>query len=359
MNYKKCIVIFLAEVILVLGTVGLLVYYVDPFFHYRKPNPHLFYPLDGGLERYVNDGILKHFKYDSIITGTSMTENFKVSKCNDLYASNTIKVPFSGATYKEINDNIAKAFKTGREIKFVIRSLDLTHLVENKNKLREDLGAYPLYLYNDEVLDDFSYLLNSKVVKASGKILLNGIRKKRGVESFDKYANWNSNYKFGKKSVLGDRKMFFDGVSQKTFGPSDVEMLKENIEQNVISLAKEHPETTFYCFFPPYSIVYWGSLKEKGELDYILSAKSTAIDMLLDYDNIKLYSFDLETHMTTNLDNYKDETHYGEWINDAILQWMKEGYGLITKNNHVQHIERERKFFQAFDYNRILDKNEI
>ena len=135
MNYKKIVVIFLTEVLLVLGIAGLLVYYVDPFFHYRKPNPHLFYPLNGGLERYINDGILRQFEYDSIITGTSMTENFKVSTCNDLYASNTIKVPFSGATYKEINDNLAKAYKTENEIKFVIRSLDLTHLVENKNKL--------------------------------------------------------------------------------------------------------------------------------------------------------------------------------------------------------------------------------
>lgn len=39
---------------------------VDPFFHYHKPLECLSYPLNN--ERYQNDGIVKHFDYDAVIT---------------------------------------------------------------------------------------------------------------------------------------------------------------------------------------------------------------------------------------------------------------------------------------------------
>lgn len=48
---------------------------MDPYFHYHKPfewQKHGWWQ-----ERYINDGILKHFDYNAIIAGTSMVENFK------------------------------------------------------------------------------------------------------------------------------------------------------------------------------------------------------------------------------------------------------------------------------------------
>ena len=65
------------------GTLGLLIIIgaatavIDPFLHYHLPLKGLEYPLLD--ERYQNDGIARHFSYDAIITGTSMTQNFKPS----------------------------------------------------------------------------------------------------------------------------------------------------------------------------------------------------------------------------------------------------------------------------------------
>ena len=56
---------------------GGLVAAVDPFFHFHGPAEGLSYALDS--ERYQNDGISRHFTYDAVMTGTSMTENFKAS----------------------------------------------------------------------------------------------------------------------------------------------------------------------------------------------------------------------------------------------------------------------------------------
>lgn len=356
MNYKKIVKIFLVQVLLVLVVSSLLVIYVDPFFHYRKPNVNLFYKLDAGKERYQNDGIIKHFIYDTMIIGTSMTENFKASECDYIFHANTIKVPFSGGTYKEINDNIATAYRTKHQLKNVIRSLDWSlHLVEDRNTMRNDLGAYPWYLYNDKLNDDIAYFINKDAIKISAKIIKETLLKNRkGITGFDEYANWNADYKFGEKAVLKGRAAYYVSNKIRSFNSADEEILKGNIEQNVISLARQHPETTFYYFFPPYSIAYWGELKEKGELEYTFNAEKMAIEMILTCPNIKLYSFNLKTDVTTNLDNYKDATHYGEWINSDILKWMKNEDGLLTKENYLTYLQAERDFYSQFDYDSLL-----
>lgn len=356
MDYRKIVKIFLAQVLLILVVSSALVIYVDPFFHYRKPNVNLFYNLDAGKERYQNDGIIKHFIYDTIIIGTSMTENFKASESDYIFQANTIKVPFSGGTYKEINDNIATAYRTKHQLKNVIRSLDWNlHLVEDKNAMRNDLGAYPWYLYNDKLNDDFAYFINKDAIKISAKIIKKSLLKNRkGITGFDEYANWNADYKFGEKAVLKGRAAYYVSNKVRSFNSADEEILKGNIEQNVISLARQHPETTFYYFFPPYSIAYWGELKEKGEIEYTIAAEKLAIEMILTCPNIKLYSFNLKTDITTNLDNYKDTTHYGEWINSDILKWMKNEDGLLTKENYLTYLQAERDFYSQFDYNSLF-----
>ena len=136
---------------------------VAPFFHYHQQLPGLFYILS--RERYQNDGILKHFDYDAIITGTSMRENFKTSEFDKLFKANSIKVPFSGATFKEMNDNIKTAYRTNHQVKYVVRSLDTYKFLSDKNNMRNDLEFYPEYLYNDDYLDDFKYFFMSMLQK--------------------------------------------------------------------------------------------------------------------------------------------------------------------------------------------------
>ncbi len=64
---------FLACMSVLLGSLFLMVlvfWIFDPYFHYHKPFPFVSYRLYD--ERYINDGISRHFDYDAIITGTSM-----------------------------------------------------------------------------------------------------------------------------------------------------------------------------------------------------------------------------------------------------------------------------------------------
>ena len=183
-----------------------LTIYRDPFFHYHAPLPAYHYPqkeYPANNERYLNDGISRNFSYDGIITGTSMTENIKASEADRLFDARFIKVPYAGAKYKEINDNLIRAFQADREIKYIIRALDYNDLVVYKDAYDETF-RYPYYLYNDNPFDDVRYVLNKSVLLNETMSVVKAPDGMGSAVNFDTYANWNSYYsaKFGARYVL-------------------------------------------------------------------------------------------------------------------------------------------------------------
>lgn len=168
---------------------------IDPFFHYHKPLKSFFYPIFN--QRSQNDGITKHFDYNAIITGTSMTENFKTSEANKIFNSNFIKVPYSGGSFYEINRNLITAFKYNKELKIIIRGLDKTHFAANKDAMRNDLGKYPNYLYDNNCLNDVYYIFNKEILS----LICESLRKPKGITDFDHYSYWMPYYTFGNREV--------------------------------------------------------------------------------------------------------------------------------------------------------------
>jgi len=352
MNYRRFVSIVFGIVLLGIVVVGGLVVYIDPYFHYHKPRPEFYYNLNS--QRYQNYGILKHFDYDAIITGTSMAENFKTSEFDEMFGVKSIKVPFSGATFKEINDALKYGCMTKNNVRTVIRSLDMYSIIVDKNKMRTDLGTYPTYLYDDNLINDMKYLFNKDVfVFNVFPMLKNKVNGKHGgIKSFDDYSNWNKRFKFGRKYVLKGKKCVNE-TKQKFFSKKDKKIVQDNIRMNVVELAKSRPETKFYYFFPPYSVVWWANLNSNGNLKRTLDAERIAIEMILECPNIKLFSFNLVTDIVMNLDNYKDPIHYGEWINSDILRFMKNDIGLLTKENYMDYLEKERQLYLNYSYEDI------
>ena len=136
----------------------------------------------------------------------------------------------------------------------------------------------------------------------------------------------------------------------------DKQIIRENIKQNVTDLAYAHPKTTFYYFFPPYSVAYWGELYEKGDINKNIEIEKYAIQLILECPNIKLFSFNTMTGITTDLDNYKDTIHYGEWINSKMLLYMKNDIGLLTKDNYKKYIKDEEKLYLNYPYNDLFNQ---
>ena len=351
---KKWLVLFTICTAALLAAVTSVTVIADPFFHYHAPyTDRFYYSLDN--ERSQNDGIMRHFTYDSLITGTSMTQNFKTSEAEGLFGGTFVKLPYAGASYKELNEGIETAIAYNPEIKTVIRSVDPTDFLTHKDVMRIDMGDYPEYLYNDFLFDDVQYVWNREILFWRSYQLFRRAKAGNapGIDSFDTYSRWQDMYegKFGAAYALMGRTAFMAPQETVPFTEEDAAILRENIEQNVISICKAHPDVTFYYFFPPYSVVWWGDMMERGELERRFEAEEAALEMLLNAgDNVRVYSFNNFADITTNPDNYMDSMHYGEGINSRMLYYMHEDIGRITNETLQTYLEEERRLYETFDY---------
>ena len=335
-----------------LSLVGAVTAVIDPFFHYHKPLSFLSYPLNN--ERYQNDGIVRHFDYDAVITGTSMTLNFKTSELDALFGVHSVKVSFPGAMYKEINENLEKAARRNPDLRLIVRGLDSLWLLQDADAVGYEESSYPTFLYDDFLLNDVYYVLNKDVLLNNTKGVLGQTLSGQGTTSFDDYGNWNQAFSFGRDAVdaVYHRAEKAEVVQEMT--QEDREMLRKNLTQNVTELAKAYPEIDFYLFFTPYSIYYWDNLNQTGTLKKQLQAEEEAIKLLLSCDNIYLFAFSDQFDLVCDLDHYKDEIHYSEEINSQILRWMKDQEHLLTRENYQAYCGRVYQFYTTFDYEALF-----
>ena len=358
MKAKVWFISILATSAVLLGTAAFTVYRVDPYFHFHKPlTDRYYYELDN--QRSQNDGILRSFDYDALITGTSMTENFKTSEAERLFGGKFVKVPYSGATYREINECVEKALKENPGLKTVIRGLDMVRFLDAKDLMRTDLGSYPFYLYDDDPFNDVEYLFNRDILFGTVWEMIQNTKEEGfepGITSFDDYSRWQDDYVFGKASV------FPDGVHvEKTpvfvhLTEEEKAVIRGNIEANIISAAEAHPDVVFYCFYSPYSIGWWNDIRNDGTLLKQLEAERCITELLIKHKNIRLYSFNNMTDITTDLNNYKDIHHYSDRINSLMLECMSRGECLLTEDNYMSYLEKEYAFYTGFDYSSLLDQ---
>lgn len=174
--------------------------------------------------------------------------------------------------------------------------------------------------------------------------------------SFDDYAEWGSFNTYGKSEVFKryERADAVEAAGLLDLTDTEKKMVIDNVNQNVINTVKENPEVTFYMFFPPYNIVYWDVLTRNGSLKKEIDAQKLVIEMMLPYENIKLYSFCDNEELICNFDCYRDMHHYSPDISTQILYWMKEGTGLLTEDNYENYIDGIMQFYSKYDYDTLF-----
>lgn len=337
---------------LVLGGIGAILLFVagitawvDPFLHYHAPIDSLQYPLQD--ERYQNDGILRNYDYDAIITGTSMSQNFKTSEFDRLWGTFSVKVCYSGASFKEVDENVRRALTYQDDVKYVLRSLDSNRL--NYDADQYEYEGYPTYLYDKNIFNDVYYLLNKEVIPKTIAVI-NYTRSGQLTPTRDEYGSWSRYKIFGKEEVFRTWSRFEEAKEEYCLSQEDYDRIRENIQKNVLQTALENEDVTFYLFFPPYSICYWDTLVRTKQLNAQLSAEQFAVELLLEADNIHIFAFSDHVEMISNFDNYTDALHYGEWINSDILNWIYEGEGELTKDNYLIYFKQLEKFYMEYDF---------
>lgn len=354
-NKKWCIA-FLAIIVSVLFIVGAANVIVDPYFHYHKPLSNLEYPLDSGRQRYINDGIVRNFDFNALIIGSSMTENFKTSQMNELFGVEAAKVCYMGTTYYEISTNVQKAIDNHEKIEMAVIGLDLTRLCDQSNAVRDDMGTYPTYLYDNNYFNDAEYILNKDVLLEDTYRVIKYTKAGNITTSFDEYSNWMDTAVFGADAVKAT-------YTRTEFAAPDYEalarqqaMIYDNVTLNLVELARNNPDTEFYVFFPPYSICYWDEVYQRGITEWQFDNVKIATELLLECDNVHVYAFFDEYDMVCDLNNYKDMAHYSEEINADILEWMANGEHELTKENNEEYFEMVKQFYLGYDYEALFGR---
>jgi hypothetical protein len=350
MKSKTYLIISLIGTLLFLMCFAGITIYIDPLFHYHARVDGIQYPLYD--ERYMNDGITRNFEYDSVITGTSMTENFKTSIWDGMFGTNSIKIPFSGASYYELNNVLERCFDRNDYIRLVMRGLDMTGLLADKDSMSYE--EYPDYLYDDNIFNDVYYVLNKEIFFTFTEYVFTFNRLGGNSTEFDVYKNWNYNYEYSAQKLIEKYSRWDISDSENPLTQEDINMMTENLEQNVIAIVSENPQTQFYFFIPPYSVLYWDEEIRSGNFDRILEAHKLEIELLLPYENVHLFSFIDNTDITYNLNYYIDSLHYNQTISDFMMECMYNNVGLLTENNYQQYIENLRNTYGNFDYDGLF-----
>lgn len=325
---------------------GFLTFLVDPYFHYHKPIAGMSYRLSE--QRYINDGISRHFEYDAVITGNSLTENFKTSEFDDLFEAESIKIPYSGAGVKELWERLGRTLSYNPDVKKVLIVLDSEDVMREAQWTR--YNEYPDYLYDDNVWNDVDYLFNKEVFYRG--TLYNLLKTITGAEStsFDEYSSWEK--ETGKQKVVQQLGVILrpEEVGNRPVSDGDIERMTENIQKNILEVVRQHPDIQFIMFFPPDSLAQWCKWYNAGEIEWRLAMLTMVMEQLLEEENIQLYGFYDCYEWTCNFDYYNDFIHYSSEINSKILENISKNEHRITKDNYKDYLNEIRDFYGNYDY---------
>ncbi len=343
-NHKKWGISIICIAMCAIISFGTLTYICDPLLQYR-PESKIF-TYWNSTEIYSNPGIAKNYKYDSVLVGSSVTENTDINECNELFNCNMVKLTYSGASSYNHKKILDVCFNSGNIIKSVYWGLDEYALTTDYMTPRYPL---PDYLYDYNKLNDLSYLLNLDVFYFYTLKDILGTLKHESRIAMDG-GSWVSDYSiYNAEHTLAEISYPRD-INKNKGEKYYQDNLKNNLKYNIIPTIKNNPNTTFNFFLTPYSIGYWYIQYCRGTLEAELYNAEIAIGEILKFDNVNVYFFQDCKDIITNLDNYKDFTHFHPDINSFMMKEMAEGNYKINNNNYKMVIEEFKKYVLNFDY---------
>lgn len=304
-----------------------LVIFVDPFQIYRLATRYI-PPIDNTTQVYSNAGIVRNYAYDSAIVGTSVTENFHPSLMDELLGGRFIKLCTSAGTAYNHALLLDLAFRT-HDMARVVYGLDVYSLIGALDKTG---STVPMYLYDDNPLNDVSYWLNRSVLGSFLPRCLRTWGQRQDDTIRDTMYNWAGRDEYGPVALYNAE---FAPPTDMLAADRHVEIAQANLKTHILPFIEAHPETRFDFFFPPYSAAEWSTMKSRGTLEAMLTLRGLCYDMLSGYDNVTLYDFTVREDWVLDLNNYKDTLHYGEWINDGITRCIARGEYAVTSRTQV------------------------
>lgn len=346
MKAKKWIVSLFAAIISFLLVMALTVYIYDPYCYYRIPEDRLIV----NNYRFLNAGIAKNADYDTAILGSSMTQNFNMDSFRTKLGMNPIKLTVGAMSIEgmELTYNLVDRIDKAQNV-FVC--IDLPSL----NKEKDALETYATYLYNDSPFDDYKYLFGYETwmrllplniaFNLAESIGIN-LPSSYACKNIDNIGEWHSNSTYDGEKIKENYINSNTGVSvQNTTGVH--ERMIRNADK-IIKIVCSDDTKNVILFFPPYSALYWSDLMKRGLFDEYMLVKEYIVNKVEEMPYVTVYDFQ-SMDSTSDLNNYKDITHYSADINEEMVDCFAEKRYLVDSTNISDSIRSQEQIIDIFN----------
>lgn len=255
-------------------------------------------------------------------------------------------------------------------IENVLWAIDSSTLVTPYDRTYQKL-PFPDFLYNDWRLDDirlyitlpreikkYTSMRAEKLTVIERESTLRGIY----IDPRDRSTEWMSEHhkKFGNPayvlkrilkgradqrhtaSELPLRKAFeLNAIASGKLAIARLENFQHNLEFNIAPLIDNNPGTAFHFIAHlPFPILYWQNLKatdSEAYLEQLLSIRHF-VHALSHKPNVEIYGFGVEQY-TTDLNLYKDATHFHADLNQAMVVSISLGNNRLTSRNVISYLQ--------------------
>lgn len=333
----------IAYTLLTLVLIAVLVIMIDPFSRYHAP----WFGLAAVEtdERTSVVGLARNLDYDTALIGSSMSENFRRSWFEDgVFGNKCAKLALQGAHYGDYKP-VLDAVLDHPGTKNVVFCLD-TYLFADAAE------AYPQtiedYYVADVGLSDIHYLFNKSVVfDYLPKFLITNVRE--GYDNDNAYV-WSDDYQYSKYAAR------FAYMTERLLTPlpeKPYDAYFENADaftDPFIEQIRSHPDINFYLYAPPYSILFWDDVVLRGNATATICVLEREYKKLLECDNVRIFYFQDDKDIITDLGNYRDYSHYKEDINYYMYESMRDGMHEITADNYYDVLLDMYNFAVEYDY---------
>ena len=344
MNSKRFIRLSLCLTLVLLLLVGTIQVMIDPLYQYHEPWFGLEFVIAD--ERYIDAGVAKNASFNNAVVGNSMSENFVPSDVNSTFGGESVSLVMYGSYMLDWSYILDILNKKEDQVENLLINLDPYVFTASPTKFEHDL---PTYLYDDNVINDVNYWFNFSIINQYTIRMLQK-NKNHSIPDKNTFFMWDDGSACSKENAL--KAYNRPDISNET---PDIDDYIQNIDASfdlLIPFIEEMKGTHFTFFVSPFSMLYWdGENRTNG----IQKQKAGYLEMcrvLTGYENVSLYMWTDEEmlEIMSDLDNYRDETHYSAEISKLLLERIAEKRGLITKENNQQEVDKLFVYIEAFDY---------
>lgn len=339
---KRWLLSFLGIFLVFVMLVGIIAFWVDPYYQFRYNDNAYF----NNTAKFPGPGLVKNFDYDTLILGSSMTQNFDMELFRLEMGAEPLHIGIGGLgidellAYIELSEDVGKC----ENYYICIDQYMLTEAVEFRT---------PEYLFYDDAVSKLRYLFSYEawfryipLDLALTSLDVVGValpQKLKQSADIDYLANWENDFPVGQDVVIQNYLRDDYGVSSV-----EVEGLYERMVEWTDKLFENLPgeKSRYHFFFPPYSVLFWCDASKDGYFEIYQDAKQYFLQKAQSY-GVEVYDFQ-SAECVFNLDNYKDITHFRPEINDWMVLCFCTGDYLLTEEVLEENITVLREAVDEF-----------